>query len=123
MLIKYTHEEFLKILNSKGIQAVHITRKMVYMVNTPKLKYWWPEEVNPIEDKIFTMVVQPIHHWDPDRTEYLTIEECIRKDMKIPAIKIIRMMTGMGLRDAKDFVEVNFYNDPNKRRKQQINHQ
>jgi len=39
---KYTHEEFIKMAEIKGIKISKITRKMVHMGNLSDYGYWWP---------------------------------------------------------------------------------
>jgi hypothetical protein len=77
--------------------------------------YWLPTRVNPrrpvdMEEKFY---IQTGTFTAGDGTfEWKSTRQCIAEDRKIQAIKNIREMTGWGLKDAKDFVEVNFYNDP-----------
>lgn len=105
-LNRITHAEFITLMEDKGIKICHITRKMIYLVEEDKSKYWWPKMITPVPinmnkkyEDIFQQPIMPLH-------------EAIGGHWKLYAIKNIRTQTGMGLKDAKDFVEVNFFNQP-----------
>ncbi|MEW6497448.1 MAG: 50S ribosomal protein L7/L12 [Cyanobacteriota bacterium] len=49
--------------------------------------------------------VQPITCIDPQKTEFDVVLEEVPADKKIATLKVVRTLTGLGLKEAKDFVE------------------
>ncbi len=110
MIKKYTHSDFIYFLKTKNIEVIKITRKMVHVDEVGGLGYWWPENVVPVPinmDEETTMITR-------EGGVKISLKQAIQRDYKIQAIKIVRFLTGMGLKESKDFVEVNFFGDPHR---------
>jgi hypothetical protein len=114
---KYTHAEFIKMIaiNKAGIDVDKITRNYVYVKDSKEdYGYWWPRGVTPVKINLMAEVSIPyITEYGGEVYTTTTIIGAIEKDFsRIPIIKEIRHQTGMMLKDAKNFVEVNFFNYP-----------
>jgi hypothetical protein len=106
MIKKMTYKEFEAYAKSYGINVVHITRKMVYILPSNHKHFWWPKAtmdhlINE-DDVFFDFKNNPI-----------TLKTFKEKELKISAIKRIRELTQMSLYDSKNFIDVNYYDDPN----------
>ena len=114
---KYTHAEFIKMIaiNKAGVEVDKITRNYVYVKdNKEDFGYWWPKGATPVKINIMARVNIP-YVSDGDGEKYMTttMVEAANKDFsRIPIIKEIRHQTGMMLKDAANFVKVNFFNYP-----------
>lgn len=112
---KYTHAEFIKMLDGKGIKVDKITRKMVHVIEGDR-KYWWPKGIMPIHINTSVMItlfdyISSMNHEGTYHT--VPMLEAVKMDRgKIPVIKEIRQQTGMALKDVVNFVNVNFFNYP-----------
>ena len=102
---KMTHADFIKMVKSKNIKISRITRTMVYIENE---KYWWPWGTN----EMLIDMEESVDTWVRGNKETISLREAITGGWKVPAIKIVRKITNMSLFDAKNFVEVNFFNFP-----------
>lgn len=133
MLKRISHKDFMTLAKEKGLNVIHITEKRVYMDVPDFPLYWWPRGVKPEDQKID----EHMHTFFPDvySEKSVNLEDAIKFKQKISAIKCVRKILEylnpnygkpvgpfdspeprtltIGLKNAKDFVEVNFWGDPN----------
>jgi len=58
-----------------------------------------------LEDKLDLLLKQGGIRYDPQKTLSPAIVDAIRRNSKIEAIKLYREATGVGLKEAKDYIE------------------
>ena len=127
-----THKEFMEYASDFSLNVLHITGKMVYLNLPDAPRYWWPKGVKREDDKIYNS----LDVVDQQASSFkASLREAIIAGEKIPAIKALRYILmapnpnynpgkperyyenpktiTIALKDAKDFIEVNFFNDPN----------
>ncbi len=90
---RVTHAEFMKMSEAHGLSVVKIGQRYVYL-KPPVYK------VSAIDDGLVDFSWKDHTLMGLDRT----LEDAVRTDRRIVAIKIIRANTGVGLKRAKDFV-------------------
>jgi hypothetical protein len=97
---KLTHQELIEYAKSHAVDIIKITRKFVYL-NTTESKYWWPANEKPVN-------IDLLYATATGKYSGVPLKMLIDTKMKIGAIINIREQTKLGLKEAKDFVEINF---------------
>jgi hypothetical protein len=95
---KVTLDEFTRMCKEKGLFVAGITKRYIYLEERQQ------EIILP--NVHATLCKDPIlRTWQSSSFEgEFTLEELIKRDLKISAIKCIRAITNLGLKDSKDIV-------------------
>lgn len=89
-------EEFLSIVRNDGETMASINRQKNFLANGMAVGFE-PRKPQTVEE--FMANVELVRKAEEIASEFL------KKDMKIQAVKAVRELSGIGLKEAKDFVE------------------
>lgn len=103
------HEDAIKFFRSKGIPVSRITRTRVYFEERSRIL-----KMSPFSQHLNPAVIEAVDINEvPDSDErglYYSIQESAKNNHKITAIRTLRKLSGIGLKDAKDIIDHNWDN-------------